>query len=591
MNLMNMTNEYDRYRKGYTMSEQKMIRGARILLETLKRLGVTDIFGYPGGAVIPIYNEIYDFEGINHYLARHEQGAAHEADGYARASGKCGVCLATSGPGATNLVTGIMTAHMDSIPLLAITGQVCSHLLGKDAFQESDIVGITMPVTKNNYLVKDIRDMIRTVKEAYYLATTGRPGPVLVDITRDAQLDVISYEEFEAIFNEPISIEGYDPNYIGHPKQIKKAIDLLKGAKRPLIIAGHGVLLSNATEELYKLATTCQVPVVNTLLGLGSFPGEHQLSLGMLGMHGTVYANYAVNVADVVLALGIRFDDRIAGVPKEFCKDATIIHVDIDPAEIGKNKLIDVPIVGDLKHVLNEMNHELTPQTHESWLERIREWREEYPIRVRPHEGTSLLPQKVIQEIDNIVKGNAIVVTDVGQHQMWTSQFITFSKPNTIITSGGAGTMGFGLPAAIGAQVAQPDKKVVLITGDGGLQMNSQELLLLKAYNIPVKVVIINNGFLGMVRQWQELFNQRRYSFVDLEVNPDFETLAKAYGVQGVTLSTIEDLRSQLRDFILSDEPVVINCVVEREENVFPMIPAGCTAKDMMGLKGGPDNE
>lgn len=573
------------------MSEQKMIRGARILLETLKRLGVTDIFGYPGGAVIPIYNEIYDFEGINHYLARHEQGAAHEADGYARASGKCGVCLATSGPGATNLVTGIMTAHMDSIPLLAITGQVCSHLLGKDAFQESDIVGITMPVTKNNYLVKDIRDMIRTVKEAYYLATTGRPGPVLVDITRDAQLDVISYEEFEAIFNEPISIEGYDPNYIGHPKQIKKAIDLLKGAKRPLIIAGHGVLLSNATEELYKLATTCQAPVVNTLLGLGSFPGEHQLSLGMLGMHGTVYANYAVNEADVVLALGIRFDDRIAGVPKEFCKDATIIHVDIDPAEIGKNKLIDIPIVGDLKHVLNEINHELTPQTHESWLERIREWREEYPIRVRPHEGNSLLPQKVIQEIDNIVKGNAIVVTDVGQHQMWTSQFITFSKPNTIITSGGAGTMGFGLPAAIGAQVAQPDKKVVLITGDGGLQMNSQELLLLKAYNIPVKVVIINNGFLGMVRQWQELFNQRRYSFVDLEVNPDFETLAKAYGVQGVTLSTIEELRSQLRDLILSDEPVVINCVVEREENVFPMIPAGCTAKDMMGLKGGPDNE
>ena len=573
------------------MSEQKMIRGARILLETLKRLGVTDIFGYPGGAVIPIYNEIYDFEGLNHYLARHEQGAAHEADGYARASGKCGVCLATSGPGATNLVTGIMTAHMDSIPLLAITGQVCSHLLGKDAFQESDIVGITMPVTKNNYLVKDIRDMIRTVKEAYYLATTGRLGPVLVDITRDAQLDVISYEEFESIFNEPISIEGYDPNYIGHPKQIKKAIDLLKGAKRPLIIAGHGVLLSNATEELYKLATTCQVPVVNTLLGLGSFPGEHQLSLGMLGMHGTVYANYAVNEADVVLALGIRFDDRIAGVPKEFCKDATIIHVDIDPAEIGKNKLIDVPIVGDLKHVLNEINHELTPQTHESWLERIREWREEYPIRVRPHEGNSLLPQKVIQEIDNIVKGNAIVVTDVGQHQMWTSQFITFSKPNTIITSGGAGTMGFGLPAAIGAQVAQPDKKVVLITGDGGLQMNSQELLLLKAYNIPVKVVIINNGFLGMVRQWQELFNQRRYSFVDLEVNPDFETLAKAYGVQGVTLSTIEELRSQLRDLILSDEPVVINCVVEREENVFPMIPAGCTAKDMMGLKGGPDNE
>ena len=591
MNLMNMTNEYDTYRKGYTMSEQKMIRGARILLETLKRLGVTDIFGYPGGAVIPIYNEIYDFEGINHYLARHEQGAAHEADGYARASGKCGVCLATSGPGATNLVTGIMTAHMDSIPLLAITGQVASHLLGKDAFQESDIIGITMPVTKNNYLVQDIRDIARTVKEAYYLATTGRPGPVLVDITRDAQLAEISYEEFEAIFNEPISLEGYDPNYIGHKKQIKKAIEIVKAAKRPLIIAGHGVLLSGATEELYKLATTCQIPVTNTLLGLGSFPGEHQLSLGMLGMHGTVYANYATNEADVILALGIRFDDRIAGVPKEFCPQATIVHVDIDPAEIEKNKLIDVPIVGDLKHVLNEMNHELTPQTHEDWLERIREWREEYPIRVRPHEGESLLPQKVIQEIDNIVKGNAIVVTDVGQHQMWASQFITYSKPNTIITSGGAGTMGFGLPAAIGAQVAQPDTKVVLITGDGGLQMNSQELLLLKAYNIPVKVVIINNGFLGMVRQWQELFNNHRYSFVDLSISPDFEVLAQAYGVRGVTLSTIEDLRSQLRDLILSDEPVVINCIVEKEENVFPMIPAGCSAKDMIGLKGGPDNE
>lgn len=577
--------------RGQTMSEQKMIRGARILLETLKRLGVTDIFGYPGGAVIPIYNEIYDFEGINHYLARHEQGAAHEADGYARASGKCGVCLATSGPGATNLVTGIMTAHMDSIPLLAITGQVASHLLGKDAFQESDIIGITMPVTKNNYLVQDIRDIARTVKEAYYLATTGRPGPVLVDITRDAQLAEISYEEFEAIFNEPISLEGYDPNYIGHKKQIKKAIEIVKAAKRPLIIAGHGVLISGATEELYKLATTCQIPVTNTLLGLGSFPGEHQLSLGMLGMHGTVYANYATNEADVILALGIRFDDRIAGVPKEFCQQATIVHVDIDPAEIEKNKLIDVPIVGDLKHVLNEMNHELTPQTHEDWLERIREWREEYPIRVRPHEGESLLPQKVIQEIDNIVKGNAIVVTDVGQHQMWASQFITYSKPNTIITSGGAGTMGFGLPAAIGAQVAQPDTKVVLITGDGGLQMNSQELLLLKAYNIPVKVVIINNGFLGMVRQWQELFNNHRYSFVDLSISPDFEVLAQAYGVRGVTLSTIEDLRSQLRDLILSDEPVVINCVVEKEENVFPMIPAGCSAKDMIGLKGGPDNE
>lgn len=577
-------------RERYTMSETKMIKGARILLETLHRLGVRDIFGYPGGAVIPIYDEMFSFDKINHYLARHEQGAAHEADGYARSSGRCGVCLATSGPGATNLVTGIMTAHMDSVPMLAITGQVGSSLLGKDAFQESDIVGITMPITKNNYLVTDVRDIAHTVKEAYYLATTGRPGPVLVDITKDAQLAEISYDEFEELFEEEVKLIGYDPTYEGHPKQIKRAIQLIKEAKKPLIIAGAGVLKSGATKELYDLAISQDIPVTNTLLGLGSFPGEHMLSLGMLGMHGTVYANFATDEADVVIAAGIRFDDRIAGNPKAFCKNAKIIHIDIDPAEIGKNKKVDVPIVGDLKRVLTDINKELSPTKHDAWIDTIREWKEEYPIRVRPYEGTKLLPQKVLQEIDNIVKGNAVFVTDVGQHQMWAAQFLTYSKPNSIVTSGGAGTMGYGLPAAIGAQVGAPDKKVILICGDGGVQMTSQELMLLSEYKIPVKVVILNNNFLGMVRQWQQIFNESRYSSVCLINNPDFIKLADAYGVKGVRMENLEDLRANLREAILSDEPMVIECKVEREENVYPMIPAGKTVDDMMGLKGGPDD-
>lgn len=563
-----------------------MINGARILLECLHRIGVTDIFGYPGGAVIPIYDEIYKYDGINHYFARHEQGAAHEADGYARVSGKIGVCLATSGPGATNLVTGIMTAHMDSIPMLAITGQVSSSLLGKDAFQESDIVGITVPITKMNYLVQDIKDLPRIIKEAYYIATTGRPGPVLIDIPKDIQLQEITYEEFNKLYEKDFKLEGYDPTYKGHQGQIKRALKLIKEAKKPLIIAGAGVLKAKASEELREFADKTQTPVAMTLLGLGTFPGDHELSLGMLGMHGTVYANYATDEADLVIAAGIRFDDRITGNPDTFCPKAKIIHIDIDPAEIGKNKDIDVPIVGDLKNVLTEINKEIGKLSHSEWIEKVKGWKNEYPLVYRKVSEDKLIPQEVLEELNNILKGDAIIVTDVGQHQMWTAQFMTYQNPDSIVTSGGAGTMGFGLPAAIGAQVAMPDKKVVLIVGDGGFQMTFQELMLIRQYKLPVKVLIINNSFLGMVRQWQEMFNDKRYSFVDLTYNPDFMKIGEAYGIKTVKIENKEELKNKLEELIKSDEGVVINCIVEKEENVYPMIPAGTSVAQMVGKRG-----
>ena len=569
----------------------EMINGARILLECLHRVGVTDIFGYPGGAVIPIYDEIYSFDKIKHYFARHEQGAVHAADGYARVSGKVGVCLATSGPGATNLVTGIMTAHMDSVPMIAITGQVRSNLLGRDAFQETDTVGITMPITKCNYLIQNIKEIPRVVKEAYYIATTGRPGPVLIDIPNDIQVHQIPYEEFERLFDEKIELEGYSPTYEGHPVQIKRAIKLIKEAKKPLIIAGAGVLKSKASKELFEYAEKTQTPVATTLLGLGAFPESHELSLGMLGMHGTVPANYATDEADLVIAAGIRFDDRIAGNPNKFIENAKVIHIDIDPAEIDKNKRADVPIVGDLKHVLTDINAEIEPQTHEEWVKKVVEWKKEYPLGHRKVGEDKLLPQEVLQAIDDILKGDAIIVTDVGQHQMWAAQYFTYQNPDSIVTSGGAGTMGFGLPAAIGAQIGAPDKKVVLIVGDGGFQMTVQELMMIKQYNLPVKVVILNNSYLGMVRQWQELFKDRRYSFVNLEVNPDFIKIADAYGIKNAKLTNKEDLRTKLKDLILSDEGVLIECVVEKEENVFPMIPAGKTVSQMIGKKGVLENE
>jgi len=569
----------------------EMINGARMLLECLHKVGVTDMFGYPGGAVIPIYDEIYSFEKIKHYFARHEQGAVHAADGYARVSGKVGVCLATSGPGATNLVTGIMTAHMDSIPLLAITGQVRSNLLGRDAFQETDIVGITVPITKGNYLVQNIKDIPRIIKEAYFIASTGRPGPVLVDIPNDIQQQEISYEEFNKLFDKEIQLEGYDPTYVGHPVQIKRALSLIKKAKKPLIIAGAGVIKSQASKELFELANKMDMPVTTTLLGLGAFPENHDLSLGMLGMHGTVPANYATDEADLVIAAGIRFDDRIAGNPSKFCERAKIIHIDIDPAEIDKNKKADVPIVGDLKNVLSEINKELEPQDHKEWTDKVKEWKKEYPLAHRDVGKDKLLPQEVLKAINDILDGDTIVVTDVGQHQMWAAQYMTYKHANSIVTSGGAGTMGFGVPAAIGAQVGARDKKVVLIVGDGGFQMTLEEIMMIRQYNLPVKIVIINNSFLGMVRQWQELFKDRRYSFVDLECNPDFVKIADAYGIKSERLKTKADLENKLKDLILSDEGVILDCIVEKEENVFPMIPAGKTVSQMIGKKGVLEND
>lgn len=569
----------------------EMINGARMLLECLHKVGVTDMFGYPGGAVIPIYDEIYSFDKIKHYFARHEQGAVHAADGYARVSGKVGVCLATSGPGATNLVTGIMTAHMDSIPLLAITGQVRSNLLGRDAFQETDIVGITVPITKGNYLVQNIKDIPRIIKEAYFIASTGRPGPVLVDIPNDIQQQEISYEEFNKLFDKEVQLEGYDPTYVGHPVQIKRALSLIKKAKKPLIIAGAGVIKSQASKELFELANKMDMPVATTLLGLGAFPENHDLSLGMLGMHGTVPANYATDEADLVIAAGIRFDDRIAGNPSKFCERAKIIHIDIDPAEIDKNKKADVPIVGDLKNVLSEINKELEPQDHKEWTDKVKEWKKEYPLAHRDVGKDKLLPQEVLKAINDILDGDTIVVTDVGQHQMWAAQYMTYKNANSIVTSGGAGTMGFGVPAAIGAQVGARDKKVVLIVGDGGFQMTLEEIMMIRQYNLPVKIVIINNSFLGMVRQWQELFKDRRYSFVDLECNPDFVKIADAYGIKSERLKTKADLENKLKDLILSDEGVILDCIVEKEENVFPMIPAGKTVSQMIGKKGVLEND
>ncbi|WP_336018349.1 biosynthetic-type acetolactate synthase large subunit [Fusobacterium polymorphum] len=573
------------------MANEKMIKGARILLECLSRLGINEIFGYPGGAVIPIYDELYSFKEIKHYFARHEQGAVHEADGYARSTGKVGACLATSGPGATNLVTGIMTAHMDSIPLLVITGQVSSSLLGKDAFQESDIVGITVPITKNNYLVQDIKDLPRILKEAYYIASTGRPGPVLVDIPRDIQLQEIPYDEFNKIYENHFSLEGYNPVYEGHKGQIKTAIKMIKDSKKSLIIAGAGILKAHAYEELKEFVEKTNIPVAMTLLGLGSFPGNHELALGMIGMHGTTYANYAANEADLIIAAGMRFDDRVTGNPQKFVPNAKIIHIDIDPAEIGKNKLIDVPIVGDLKNVLTDLNEKAPKVSYDEWLKQIKKWKKEYSLTYRKTEDDILIPQEILSEIDKITKGNVIVATDVGQHQMWAAQYLTFNNPYSILTSGGAGTMGFGLPAAIGAQVANPNKKVLAVVGDGGFQMTFQELMLIKEYNLPVKIFIINNSYLGMVRQWQELFHEKRYSSVDLSYNPDFIKIGEAYGIKSIQLKNKKDLKKNLKKILESDEAVLVECIVEKEENVYPMIPAGKDVSYIVGKRGVLENE
>lgn len=570
--------------------EKREITGARVLLECLKRLGVRDIFGYPGGSVIPIYDELYSFEGINHYLARHEQGAVHEADGYARAKGEVGVCLATSGPGATNLVTGIMTAYMDSIPLLAITGQVNRAMLGRDSFQETDIVNITLPITKSNYQIMSVEEIPKIVKEAYHIAKSGRPGPVLVDVPRDVQLDKIQVEEFERIYLEDVDLESYERGYEEDFSRLDEVVEAIENSKKPLVISGAGVINAKAVAEFREFVERLELPVASTLLGLGAYPGDGELFLGMLGMHGTAPANLATLESDLIIGMGFRFDDRITGKIEKFCPQAKIIHMDIDPSEIGKNKRVDFPVVGDLKKILKLLNErEIVGGNYREWNEKLLALKERYSLVIPKREG-GLTTQQVLKEIDRVVSGEGVITTDVGQHQMWSALHLTFKNPNSIISSGGGGTMGFGLPSAIGAQVARPDKKVISIVGDGGFQMNIQELILLKEYRLPVKIFIMNNSYLGMVRQWQELFHNGRYSQVDLMGNPDFTKVAEAYGVRSLTIKNEEELRG-IEEIIESDEPVLVNCIVAREENVYPMIPAGKSVEDMIGMRGVEDYE
>ena len=506
--------------------------GAEILLECLKREGVEVMFGYPGGSVLPIFDKLYDAP-IKFILTRHEQGAAHAADGYARSTGKVGVCLATSGPGATNLTTGIANAYMDSIPMVAITGQVKTYLIGNDAFQEADVTGVTRPITKHNYLVKDVKDLARIIREAFHIASTGRPGPVLIDIPVDVQ-----QKDTEFVWPKEIEIRGYKPTYFGHPGQIKKAVKLICDSHKPLIYSGGGIITSGADQELKTLAEKIQAPVTMTLMGLGGFPGTHELSLGMLGMHGTAYANHAIMEADLIIALGARFDDRVTGRLDAFAPHAKIIHIDIDPTSISKNVRVDIPIVGDAKHILGQILEEIknAPDTSD-WLKTVNNWKKKYPLTYKD-EG-KIKPQYVIEQIYEATKGEAIITTEVGQNQMWSCQWYKYSQPRTFISSGGLGTMGFGFPAAMGAKMGCPKKIVVDIAGDGSIQMNIQELATCVCNKINVKVAILNNGYLGMVRQWQELFYKKRYSYTGL-YNPDFVKLAESYGVVGIRVTKKE---------------------------------------------------
>jgi acetolactate synthase-1/2/3 large subunit len=551
------------------------ITGAEILLECLEREGVEVIFGYPGGQVIPIYDKLYDSK-IRNILVRHEQGAVHAADGYARSTGKPGVCLATSGPGATNLVTGIATAYMDSVPLIAITGQVPTSLIGCDSFQEADITGITIPITKHNYLVRSIKELPRIIKEAFHIATTGRPGPVLIDLPKDISVDKAKFE-----YPETISLQGYKPNYIGNIRQIKEAADALHKAKRPVLYVGGGAVTSGADELIKKLAEKMEIPVTTTLMGMTAFPSAHPLNLGMLGMHGTATANFAVCETDLLIAVGARFDDRVTGKIDCFAPKATVIHIDIDPAEIGKNVKAEIPIVGDVKTVLETLLEKTETKQHPEWIAQIAKWKQAYPLT---YEKSGLKPQMVIEALNEITKGDAIICTEVGQHQMWTAQYYKFNRSRSLITSGGLGTMGFGFPAAVGAQIGNPDKMVINIAGDGSIQMNIQELGTVVAYNIPVKIIILNNFYLGMVRQWQELFFQRRYSGTILETNPDFVKIAEAYGAKGFRITAGDDLVAKLKEALETPGPVVIDCQIDREENVLPMVPAGCAINKMIGV-------
>jgi acetolactate synthase-1/2/3 large subunit len=552
------------------------LTGSEILLRCLIEEKVEFIFGYPGGAVLPIYDSLY-YGSIKHILYRHEQGAIHAADGYARATGKPGVVIATSGPGATNLVTGIATAQMDSIPLVCITGNVPQNLIGTDAFQEADITGITMPITKHSYLVQDVRDLPRVVKEAFHIASTGRPGPVLIDIPKD-----VSNAKAPFSYPETVFIRGYQPTTNPHPLQIEKLHQAIAESKRPLILAGGGVVTSGADQELIAFAERAKIPVTTTLMGIGGFPGTHPLWLGMPGMHGTVAANRALLECDLLIGIGARFDDRVTmGRIDKFATGAKIVHIDIDPAEIGKNVDTYIPIVGDVKRVLEVALQDLPVSQSEAWLQNLKDLKQQYPLTYKQSDNT-LKPQWVIQHLYETTGGDAIVTTDVGQHQMWVAQYFRFSRPRSLISSGGLGTMGFGFPAAIGAQLAYPDRTVISVTGDGGFQMTAQELAVVALANIPVKVAIINNQCLGMVRQWQEVFYQRRYSEVDLSGSPDFIKLAEAYGVKGLRARTQEEARQAWREALDHPGPVVIDFQVDPEENVYPMVAPGAGLDEMM---------
>lgn len=564
---------------------KEIMTGSKIILESLIREGVDTIFGYPGGAVLNIYDELFNYKDkIKHVLVRHEQGAAHAADGYARASGKVGVVLVTSGPGATNTITGIATAYMDSVPIVILTGQVPTNLIGNDAFQEADTVGITRPCTKHNYLVKDIKDLARTIKEAFYIASTGRPGPVLIDIPKDITSSVYEFD-----YPEGVELRGYNPTYFGHHVQLSKVVKELLNAKRPLLYVGGGVISSNASAELKELAELLDLPVTSTLMGLGGFPSEHSLFFGMLGMHGTYAANMAISNADFIIAIGARFDDRVTGKVEEFGRNAKFAHIDIDPSSIGKNVKIEIPVVGDVKSVLNSLLEMLSAKSKEisstqydrlKWLEEINIWKYEHPLSYKMNDV--IKPQYVIEKIYELTGGSAIISTEVGQNQMWAAQFYKFNSPRTFLTSGGLGTMGYGFPAAIGAQIACPDKVVFDIAGDGSIQMNIQELATAVQYNLPVKIAIVNNNFLGMIRQWQELFYKKRYSFSEMNVNPDFVKLAEAYGAVGLRATKPNEVEDVLKKALSIKKPVIMDFVVAPEESVYPMVAPGAPITGML---------
>lgn len=555
------------------------VTGAEALLRCLILEQVEYVFGYPGGAVLPIYDSLYS-SYLDHVLTRHEQGAIHAADGYARATGKPGVVMATSGPGATNLVTGIATAQMDSIPLVCITGNVAQSLIGTDAFQEANITGITLPITKHNYFVRDVRDLPRIVKEAFYIASTGRPGPVLIDIPKD-----VANAKAPFYYPETVEVRGYKPTLTPSDAEVQEFIAAIQTAKRPVILAGGGILAANAHEELLAFAEKSRIPVINTFMGLGGFPGTHELALNMPGMHGSYTANQALLNADCIIGLGARFDDRITmGRTKEFGPNARIVHVDIDPAELGKNVETAVTVAGDVKSTLTKAIPLVAACDTAAWLDQLKTWQQEQPYRYHAEENV-LKPQQVIEMIYETTNGEAIVSTDVGQHQMWVGQFYKFKNPRSLISSGGLGTMGFGFPAAVGAQFAHPNRTVVSVSGDGGFQMTNQELAIVTQYKLPIKIVIINNQCLGMVRQWQEMFYENRYSEIDLTCSPDFVKLAEAYGVRGMRASTPEEAKQVWEEALAYNGPVVIDFRVANGENVLPMVATGDTLDQMMLLE------